>query len=79
MIWGCMTIFGLGVWHRIEGILDQHVYKFILENFLCFTIRYYNLVPSNVVFQHDNDPKHTSKRVQAWLKLQPFQLMQWLA
>ena len=40
---------------------------------------HYNLVPSNIVFQHDNDPKHTSKRVQEWLKLQPFQLLQWHA
>ena len=53
-----MTAFGPGVWHRIEGIMDQHVCKFILENFLWSTIRHYNLVPSNVVFQQDNYPKH---------------------
>ena len=77
MIWGCMTAFGPGAWHRIEGIMNQHVYKFILENLLWFAIRHYNLVPSNVVFQQDNDPKHISKRVQEWLKLQAFQLLQW--
>ena len=38
------------------------MYNFILENFLWFTVKHYNLVPSNVVFQQDNDPKHTSKR-----------------
>ena len=79
IIWGCMATFGLGVWHRIEGMMDQHVYKFILENFLWSTIRHYNLVPSNVVFQHDNNKKHTRKRVQEWLKLQLFQLLQWPA
>ena len=77
MIWGCMTTFGLGAWHRIEGIMDQHMYKFILENFSWFTIKHYNLVPSSVMFQQDNDSKHTSKRVQEWLKLQPCQLLQW--
>ena len=76
MIWGCMTTFGPRAWHRIEGIMDQHMSNFILEN-LRFTIRHYNLVPNNVVFPHDNDPKHTSKGVQEWLKLQPFQLLQW--
>ena len=34
MIWGCMTTFGLGAWHRIEGIMDQHLCTFILDNFL---------------------------------------------
>ena len=50
MISDCMTTFGLGAWHRIEGIMDQHMYNFILKN-LWFTIKHYNLVPSNVMFQ----------------------------
>jgi hypothetical protein len=34
MIWGCMTAFGPGAWYKIEGRMDRHMYKFILENFL---------------------------------------------
>ena len=34
MIWGCMTTFGLGAWYKIEGRMDEHLYNFILENFL---------------------------------------------
>ena len=35
--------------------------------------------PSRLVFQHGNDPKHTSKIVQEWLASQSFQLLQWPA
>ena len=51
IIWGCMTTFRPEAWHSIEDIMDQHMYKFILENFLWFTIMHYNLVPNNFVFQ----------------------------
>ena len=64
LIWGCMIAFEPGAWHRSEGTMDQHMYKLNLENDLWFTIRHYNLVLSNIVFQQDNDPKHTRKRVQ---------------
>ena len=57
----------------------MHLYIFILENFLWFTIEIYNLDPCRLVFQHDNNSKHTSKIVQEWLASQPFQLLQWHA
>ena len=31
MIWRCMTAFGPGAWYIIEGRMDMHMYKFILE------------------------------------------------
>ena len=34
MIWGCMTAFGPGAWYKIEGRMDRHMHKLILENFL---------------------------------------------
>jgi hypothetical protein len=36
-------------------------------------------IQSRLVFQHDNDPKHTRKIMQEWLASQSFQLIQWLA
>lgn len=79
MIWGCMTAFGPGAWYQIEGKMDQHLYKKILETYLWSTIQNYNLDPHKVVFQQDNDPKHTAKSVQIWLSSQPFKLLQWPA
>ena len=61
-----MMAFGLGAWYKIEGMMDRHLYEFILENFLWSTMQNYNLDPSRLVFQHDNDHKHTSKSVQEW-------------
>ena len=31
-IWECMTAFKAGAWYRIEGRMNRHLYKFILEN-----------------------------------------------
>ena len=68
-----MIAFGPGVWHRIEGIMDQHVYKF-------------NLIKLLVVYNHAlqfgskqccvprGKLSQIHKRVQEWLKLQPFRL-----
>ena len=64
LIWGRMTAFGSGAWYTIEGRMERHMYKFTLENYLLSTIHSYNLDPSRLVFQQDNDPMHTSKIVQ---------------
>ena len=63
MIWGCMTSKGVGYLCKIEGIMDQHLYKSILEDDLLNTIDYYNMKKEKIIFQHDNDPKHKAKSV----------------
>jgi hypothetical protein len=62
MIWGCMTTAGVGLMCRIEGKMDAELYEEILEDHVFQTLEYYDLNPSNFIFQQDNDPKHTSKR-----------------
>ena len=77
MMWGCMTWRGPGFACKIDGGMDQTLYREILEGELLRTIKYYRLDPSRVVFQHDNDPKHTAKSVTEWLETQPFDVLLW--
>jgi transposase len=79
MIWGCITSKGPGYLADIEGIMDQHLYKRILEGELHDTITWYELDEEEMVFQHDNDPKHTSKSVRSYLAEQEFKTMLWPA
>lgn len=77
MVWGCMTHLGPGYMCKIDGRMDQHLYKRILEDELSHTIEYYGLDPCKVIFQHDNDPKHTAKSVKDWLSEQAFEVLTW--
>ncbi len=79
MVWGCLTSKGVGYLCRIEGTMDQHLYKSILEDDLMNTLEFYNLNKEEVIFQHDNDPKHKSKLVQEWLSNQEFDVLSWPA
>ncbi len=78
-MWGCMTAQGVGYACKIDSTLDQHLYKSILEDELLNTIEFYELDSTKVIFQHDNNPKHTAKSIKEWLKNQEFQTMVWPA
>lgn len=78
-VWGCFTSYGPGPLHRIEGNMNREMYLAILQQYLCGTVSNMPHPSHEVVFQHDNDPKHTAKCVQAWLATQEFQLLQWPA
>ena len=59
MIWGCMTAHGPGFMCKLEGTMVKETYKSVLQDELARTIDYYGLDPQRVIFQHDNDLKHT--------------------
>ena len=63
MFWGCFTAKGVGCACRIHGNLDSDLYVAILEDELLGTLRCYEIEKGQMTFQHDNDPKHTSKKV----------------
>lgn len=79
MFWGCMGWKGVGNGARIEGIMNKELYLEILEDNLLESIEEWGMEAKNVIFQQDNDPKHTAKTTQAWLSNQEFRVMGWPA
>lgn len=77
MIWDCMTSHGPGFMCKINNTMDQHIYKHILQEYLLQTIDWYDLDVEQVIFQHDNDPKHKARSVQEWLGEQEFEVIEW--
>ena len=64
-MWGCMTSHGKGYICKIERKMTQAFYLIILQNGVMKTIEWYHFDHSRVIFQHDYDPKHTAKLVNA--------------
>lgn len=67
MVWGCITRIGFGRLVRIEGTMDGDLYCEVLEKGLLGTLSDLGLDPSQVIFQQDNDSKHTSRVARAWI------------
>ena len=79
MMWGCMTWDGVGDAAKIDGRMDGDLYLQILKDELLNSLEYYGLNPPDVIFQQDNDLKHTCKKVMEWLEEQEFRTMKWPA
>ncbi len=83
MFWSAITYAGVGWICKIEGTMDRYVYKSILEEDLSYTIQHtceqLNLRRDQIIFQQDNDSKHTSTVVLEYLNRQDYQLMDWPA
>ncbi len=73
MVWGCMSAAGTGELQFIEGTMNANMYCDILKQ---------SMIPLSLQrlgrraeFQHDNDPKHTSKtlrvKVMEWPSMSP--------
>ncbi|CAK9820118.1 Transposable element Tcb1 transposase [Anthophora quadrimaculata] len=79
MFWGCLTAFGVGSLHRINGIMNQYLYKDILQDHLVDAVENMPFEEKNVIFMHDRDPKHTAKSVKNWLSTKKFSVLDWPA
>jgi hypothetical protein len=77
MVWGCITHHGVGHLHRIDGIMDRFMYVDILSESLLGTLDNHNLDRNGIYFQHDCDPKHTSKHATGWLELEDIDVLPW--
>ena len=79
MIWGCMVSEGPGFLAKIDGGLDAELYCRILSEELQNTIDWYSMDRNKIIFQHDNDPKHTAKKTKEWIQQNGIQVLDWPA
>lgn len=82
-LWSAITYAGVGWICRINGNMDKTLYKEILSDDLHQTINFtcseLGLKRDQIIFQQDNDPKHTSKLVKHFLQEQDYKVMTWPA
>ena len=64
MVWGCIGWNGVGILSEVEGRMDAEQYVAILEAGLLQSMEESGIPEDEIIFQQDNDPKHTSRRVQ---------------
>lgn len=79
-VWSCFCASGVGAFYRVRGILEKEQ--------MCQILIHYG-VPSGKrllgndlsswYFQQENDPKHTSHRVQNYIKNKKLQALEWPA
>ncbi len=74
LMWGCMSAAGVGELHFIDGIMNSQMYCSILKEKMLPSL---HALGRRALFQHDNDPKHTSKATVGFLKKNRVKVIQW--
>ncbi|OCB89251.1 hypothetical protein A7U60_g3550 [Sanghuangporus baumii] len=70
---------GTGIACKIDRNMDKELYTQILEDELQGSLEHHGISINNIIFQHDNNPKHTSKMATSWLKDHGFEVLLWPA
>ena len=79
MVWGCFTSGGVGNICRIYGHMNGDLYRQILKEDLLGTIKWNGMDKDNIIFQQDNDPKHTANLTKQWFEDNRVTVLDWPA
>ncbi len=74
MVWGCMSAAGTGELQFIEKTMNVNMYCNIMKQSMIPSLR---RLGRRAGFQHDNNPKHTSKMTTVLLKKLRVKVMDW--
>ena len=74
MVWGCMSAAGVGELNFVGRNMNSNMYCEILQQSMISSLQ---KLGRRVVFQHENNPKHTSKTITALLKRLRVKVMDW--
>jgi len=79
MVWGCMGWNGVGILCEVEGRMNAEQYISILEECLLKSMEESGIDEEDIIFQQDNDPKHTSKLATKWFEDHGINVLSWPA
>ncbi len=78
MVWGCISVYGMGSLHVLEGTMNAERYIKVLEQHMLPSRR--RLFQGRLcVFQQDNAKPHTAAITTAWLHSRRVRVMNWPA
>ncbi len=78
MVWGCISAYGMGSLHVLEGTMNAERYIKLLEQHMLPSRRRV-FQGSPCVFQQDNAKPHTAAITTAWLRSRRVRVLNWPA
>ena len=75
MVWSCCNSDGVGPIYRVQGIMDQNMCKGIIKDIMLPHAK--DKMLQSWTFQHNHDPKHTSKLVTESLAQKKVCILEW--
>jgi len=64
---------------RLRGMMDADQYVSILEDHMLPSLDESEICEEEVIFQQDNNPKHTFKKAKKWMEDHNITLLDWPA
>ena len=77
MVWSVISGKGTGTLYIVNGMMNQHQYKDVLENRLIPQVREWFPNGENFTFMHDSAPCHTAKSIKIFLEQKNIPVLSW--